>query len=204
MDRPFVVSLKKGGAAVLGLLFLFSLTGCAQGDPLPTRVEALQQSYAAAPGIEAEAEVAVLRAEETLRFTLAVQYTEQECRVTVLAPEELAGTAASLRGESLSLLYDGLVLDAGSVCPGVSAVNCVPLLLQSVAEGCVTAYGSESFGDQDALRLELEHDLPGQTLSCTLYIGEDDAPLYGEIVENGKIIAAAEFTNVRFGDILFN
>ena len=39
-------------------------------------------------------------------------------------------------------------------------------------------------------------------VGCTLYFGADGAPVYGELAQDGKIIAAVEFTNFIFGDIL--
>ena len=47
-----------------------------------------------------------------------------------------------------------------------------------------------------------EADLSGETLACSLWLDASGAPVYAEIAENDKIIAAAEFTNFIFGDIL--
>ena len=41
-----------------------------------------------------------------------------------------------------------------------------------------------------------------EKLFCSLYFDDAGAPVYAEIAENEKIIAAAEFTNFIFGDIL--
>ena len=44
--------------------------------------------------------------------------------------------------------------------------------------------------------------LSGETLACSLWLDASGAPVYAEIAKNDKIIAAAEFTNFIFGDIL--
>ena len=44
--------------------------------------------------------------------------------------------------------------------------------------------------------------LGGETLGGTVWFEDNGAPVYAEVCENGKIIAAAEFTNFVFDDIL--
>ena len=51
--------------------------------------------------------------EENVRYTLRFDADAEETKVTVLAPELLAGVTAHLAADTLKLEYDGLVLDAG-------------------------------------------------------------------------------------------
>jgi len=184
------------------LLLALTLGACAAGEEEKDREAALRARYAAPFACEAEVKVELPRAEETLRYTLRVACGEGRARVTVLAPEELTGVAAELEDGTQTLRYDGMVLDAGSAAPGVTAVNCVPLLLRAAAEGYVTERSTERFGDTEALRLTFETETGGETAAYTIFFSAEDTPLYAEIAQKEKIIAFVEFTNFTFGDIL--
>lgn len=191
----------KRKAALCLLLPLFLLAACAapaaeEDDGL----DALRRRYAG--DCAAEVRVAVLREEETARYALSVEREGETARVTVAEPETLAGVTAELTGEALTLRYDGMALDAGSISPRLSAVNCVPLLLRALETGSVRARNEEDFNGEPALRLCLETEQDGETLLCTVFLSQEDLPLYGEWEENGKIIVSMEFTSFDFRDIM--
>ena len=183
-----------------GVLAVVLLCGCSAEQP--GQVEALAEKYAALSGYVAEVKIDVPRADETLHYTLSVCGEGEETRVCVLAPEELAGVTATLQGEDLTLSYDDLVLDAGSLSPHVSALNGVPLVLRAAAEGYACAENTEQWGEQEALRVCYETEWEGETLYCTVFFAADDAPLYAEIAQEEKNILFLEFTNFTFGDII--
>lgn len=180
------------------------LTACAARQEADSRADELQARYAAMEGCSAQVDAAVVRETETLRYTLGVEKREGETRVRVLAPEELAGVGATVRDDgALRLTFDGTVLDAGSVMPGVSALNATDVFLRAAAHGYVTERNSERFGEtEDALRLCLETEQDGEKLLVTVWFDETDRPLYVEIESGGEILAYLEFTDFTFGDIL--
>ena len=92
-----------------------------------------------------------------------------------------------------------MTLDAGTLCPKVSALTCVPLLLGTFPQSYVSVQSEERFEEQNALRVSFEAEAEGETLLCTMYFSNENAPLYAEIAEDGKIIAFAEFTDTIFG-----
>ena len=89
---------------------------------------------------------------------------------------------------------------ANTLSPRVSALSCVPLVLQNFPKVYLDSSGAETLGDVETLRADFSLTLSGETLACSL--DASGAPVYAEIAENDKIIAAAEFTNFIFGDIL--
>ena len=111
-------------------------------------------------------------------------------------------TSVVLEGDKLTLTFDDLVLDVGTLSPRVSALSCVPLVLQNFPKVYLDSSGAEILGDVDTLRADFSLTLSGETLACSLWLDASGAPVYAEIAENDKIIAAAEFTNFIFGDIL--
>ena len=75
-------------------------------------------------------------------------------------------------------------------------------MLQNFPKVYLDSSGAETLGDVETLRADFSLTLSGETLACSLWLGASGAPVYAEIAENDKIIAAAEFTNFIFGDIL--
>ena len=186
--------------ALLALLTLL-LTGCAAGQA-DTRVETLQQKYAALSGCDARVAVTVACDGETRQYTLDIAKEGDETRVTVLEPEPLAGVGAVVSGDALSLAYDGMVLDAGSADERVSAVNAADILLRAAASGYVTERNTERYEDTDALRLCFETEQGGETLRVTAWFDAADRPLYAELERGGEVLAYLEFTDFVFHDII--
>ncbi len=186
-------------AAFLTVALLLAGCSARQTD---ARTEALQERYAAMEGCGAHAAVTVLGEEdETLRYLLELTHSGDETRVAVREPEELADVIAGIRGERLELSFDGMVLDAGSVDPRVSALNCFDLFLHAAAEGSVTERSEEDLADtQDALRLCFETEQDGEKLLVTAYFDAEDRPLSAELERGGKILAYLEFTDFYFCD----
>ena len=153
-------------------------------------------------GYEALVEVSVPREDETLHYTLSLEKSGDSVRAAVIEPEELTGIAATLTGDALTLEYDGMVLDAGTLSPRVSALNCVPLVLDGFSRAYLDSVGSETLDGKDTLRADFSMTLGDETLGGTVWFTDGGAPVYLEASEDGKIIAAAEFTNFVFGDIL--
>ena len=191
----------KTGKLALLLPLLLLLCACARGGEAD-RIREIEEHYVNLLGAETDAAVFVPRQADSLAYALHITWEDNGIHVAVREPEELAGITAVLAGDALSLRYDGGVLDSLSVEPRVSAVNCVPLLLRAAAEGYAAAEGVEERNGADALRVAYETEFAGAPLRCTLWFDEEDRPLSGEIEADGKIIASAEFTNFKFGDIL--
>ena len=105
--------MRKKGCLLLAALALL-LAGC--GEKTQKSAEDLQARYAQMQGYEAIVETAVPRGDETLYYTLSLEHSNGETRAAVLAPEELTGVGAVLEGDKLTLTFDDLVLDVGTLC----------------------------------------------------------------------------------------
>ncbi len=197
--------MRRLAALLLSALLLFSLTACRTKETV-SRAETVQTRYAALTGYTAAAEVEIAGEEKNERYTLRFDADETDTKITVLAPELLAGVTAHLAADTLKLEYDGLVLGAGETPGGVSAVTCVPLALRAAGEGWLLEHGEEeiAYGGEivRALRLCFESEAGGETIRCTLWFDADDAPLRAEIAEKDKITAFMEFTSFAFCDTM--
>ena len=191
--------MRKKGRLLLAALSLL-LAGCR--EKTQESAEDLQARYAQTQGYEAVVEVAVPREDETLHYTLSLEHSSDETRAAVLAPEALAGISATLAGDGLTLSYDTLTLDALTLSPRVSALNCVPLVLDAFPRAYLESVGRETLDGRETLRADFSLTLAGDKFGASIFLAADGAPVYTEVSEDGKIIAAAEFTNFIFGDIL--
>ena len=150
--------MRKKGCLLLAALALL-LAGC--GEKTQKSAEDLQARYAQMQGYEAIVETAVPREDETLHYTLSLEHSNGETRAAVLAPEELTGVGAVLEGDKLTLTFDDLVLDVGTLSPRVSALSCVPLVLQNFPKVYLDSSGAETLGDVDTLRADFSLTLSG-------------------------------------------
>ena len=191
--------MKRYAAMLICLAAL--LSGCA-AEQTDTRAEDLQRKYAAMDGYAATVELTTAERDESTRYRLDVKSEGGETRVTVLEPEAIAGVSATVSGDALSLVYDGMALSAGGAATELNAVNGTDAVLRAAAEGFITEQNRERYGDADALRLCLETELNGETLHVAVWFDERDAPLYAEIERDGWVMQYLAFTNFTFGGIV--
>lgn len=151
--------MKKVWPAVLYLLIL-----CSCGKETD-RAEAMQEQYKNLASYETDVRVSVPREDETLVYALHLSTQGDAVRATVSEPEELMGVGAVLEGDKLTLTFDDLVLDVGTLSPRVSALSCVPLVLQNFPKVYLDSSGAETIGDVDALRADFSLTLSGETFA---------------------------------------
>ena len=101
-------------------MLMLLLTACGGGGE-KDQAAALQQQYAAVSAATLEADVTCSYEGEERTYTLLCAYTPEKSVITVLAPENLTGISATLEGETLTLSYDDISLDAGSYSSNLQA-----------------------------------------------------------------------------------
>lgn len=172
--------------ALLTLLLL--LAGCGGGGG---GEETLPLSRLVSAQMEAEL---VCHLEEEIRtYTLSCGWTAEEAQVEVLAPAELEGVAAQWDGESLTLHYQDLVLDAGSLSGtdlGPAAV--LPSMAAAIREGYPLERSREDLGEVPCLRVAYETE-EGRTL-YTIWFTEANVPLRCEVERDGALLYEVSVT----------
>lgn len=169
------------------LLCAVLLCGCGE-KPL-----AVQEQYRTVRTADMEAEVVSHTATDDRRFVLTCQYdTEGQSITTVKEPQELKGLTAVLVDGELSLKSNGQLLPAGDstdVCPA----NCLPYLLEALAEGYLTEQGRETLEDTPCLRLTVQTTgRSGAQVLCTVWLDEGTLiPRYAEFSQNGQVVLTA-------------
>ena len=160
-----------------------------------------RQPYRDMDGCRMEAEVTCTQFDRLWTANLVCDYVpEGETRVEVLAPEHIAGVTAVLRGEELTLEYQDLCLDAGTLsAQRISPAACLPRLISALREGWLLEENEEVWEETPCRRLSLDQTgTDGGKIVSTVWLREDGTPLRGEIGVDGEIILTAEFTDFAF------
>ena len=169
------------------LLLPMLLTACGAGNGAGQNI---QQQYAAVATAEMEATVVAHMTEENREFTLQCTYDAQNgATTTILSPDELKGVSASITADGLKVTYNGTALSAGDleeVCPA----NCLPWLLESLANGYLCSEGIEDMAGHSCHRLALETAATdGTKILCTAWIDQETLlPLYAEFAADDTTI----------------
>ena len=166
----------------------------------------LRQQYQDMAGCEMEATVTCTQFERVWEAQLRCEYDPAgETRVEVLSPENIAGVTAVLEGEELTLEYEDLCLDAGTLSSQhISPMACLPRLMSALRDGWLLEENEEKWGEEPCLRLTVDQSgADGGKILSTVWLRQSDGtPLQGEVSVDGEIILTAEFTRFAFYDTI--
>lgn len=180
------------------------LCGCARGEETVT-AEQLRQPYMDMSGCQIEAEVACDQNGQAWAASLRCSYTAGGAEIEVLSPEQIAGVRAVLDGETLTLEYEDLCLNAGTLSrEKISPMACLPRMMDALREGWLLEENQEDWGEVPCLRLTVDQTgTEAEKVYTTMWLRLDDGtPLRGEIAVDGEIILTAEFTSFAFCDTI--
>ena len=189
--------MRKGICVPMMTLCLL-LSGCGEKE----KAVDLRTAYQEMSGCTMEAVVTASQEEQVWEATLRCDYTPEETAVEVLAPENIAGVRAILRGEELTLEYEDLCLDAGTVSrEAISPMACLPHLMCALRDGWLLEENEETWQEEPCLRLTMDQSGVETKIISTVWLRQSDAaPLRGEIAVDEEIILTAEFTSFAFCD----
>ena len=176
------------------MILCLLLTGCGGGEKTESRD--LQAAFRELTSAQAEAELTCHYGDEVRFYGMTCVYTPQRAEVTVTAPEELAGVSAVLDGDTLSLAYDGILLDAGVYSgQGISPFLALPATIRALGEGYLLEESEEQVGEIPCRRLCLEMtEDSGEKTLYTVWLDGEGSPVRGEIAMEDVVVYALEFT----------
>lgn len=195
------------GICVPMIILCLLLSGCGgtEGGG-SSAADTLRQSYRQMEECSMTAEVACGGTEEQTAFTLQCRYVPGgKSTVEVLAPDTAAGIRATLEGERLELVYDGLVLPAGSLSSeDIAPASCLPRLMDALREGWLLEENEETLDGEKCVRLCLDQtgEKGGKIVSVLWLRQADGTPVLGEISVEDTVILQARFTDFQFGAII--
>lgn len=175
-------------AGLFALMMTLLLTACGGGGE-KDEAQRLQQQYAAVAGAQLEADITCHYGGEIREYTLRCEYAPEGSRVTVTAPQELAGITAEVENGRLLLDYGGVSLDAGSYSgEGLSPVTVLPDLMQAAAEGYIAEMSREERDGRQCLRLGCDMSSDMSRVYTTWFDADTLLPLYSEVCWNGTVV----------------
>ena len=169
------------------ILCLILLCGCA--DDGKGQFAEFVKIVSSAENISFSAHVSAQYDEKTAEFTLAYEQTKDASSISVVEPELLSGIKANLSGESLSLEYDGAMLDIGTLDDAeLSPMSALPLIVRAMRDGHLEI--SWVAGDMVAARV-----IPSDDYVVTLWIDSDLTPRSAEISYKENMVVSAEISD---------
>ncbi len=167
------------------LMISLLLVGCgSRTGALEKELDAFRAALRPSETLVTEAELMWLEGESVSEYTLRLERNGGESRITVTAPELLAGVTAVLSEDSGRLEYEGLMLAVGEP-EGFSPVSALPALLEAMAYG----YAELLWREDDCLAARLWLD---DERAMNLWLREGK-PLCAEVLENGKTVMTCRF-----------
>ena len=169
------------------ILCLILLCGCA--DDGKGQFAEFVKIVSSAENISFSAHVSAQYDEKTAEFTLAYEQTKDASSISVVEPELLSGIKANLSGESLSLEYDGAMLDIGTLDDAeLSPMSALPLIVRAMRDGHLEISWVE--GDMVAARV-----IPSDDYVVMLWIDSGLTPRSAEISYKENMVVSAEISD---------
>lgn len=172
---------------ILSLCLL--LAGCGGKDYEKSQQE-LSRRLGAVEVLSFTANVRAEYEHKTARFTLSYSEDSQGGKVTVLAPQLIAGITARVEPGSTSLEYDGIMLGTGELDDfGLSPMSALPILVQALKDGALDSGWQE--GEFTVMQIQSTDEL-----SCTVWF-EPEAmiPRQAELISDGRVKVFAEISD---------
>ena len=175
------------------MISLALLCGCSKEEPTEERFiefrEAMQDCY-----LVLDAEIKADYGEYVEEYTIASRETTEGTDLEVLEPEAVRGICATMDGEELSLAYEGVILDVGSLTSiGVTPLSGLPVLANALRKGHVERCWTETHGDREALAVSLCVE---ESTVVTVWLDHGDlTPYSAELAESGQTVLFYTITN---------
>lgn len=186
------------------MTLLLLLSACGEGGE--EKAADLRDLYHDMAGCVMEAAVTCSQGDRVWQAELRCVYEpDGKTTVEVLAPESIAGVRAVVEGDTLSLEYEDLCLNAGTLSrQSVSPMACLPQLMSALRDGWLLEENEETWEDVPCRRLLVDQSgtQDGKIVSAVWLREEDGTPLRGEISVDGENILTAEFTSFAFYDTI--
>ncbi len=205
--------MRKPGFAVLLPLCLLLLSGCGSAHQARQTAGQIAALYASARGIDARVAMTVNRGSLENDFILEWQYSAADAgaatasagqsRITVAAPQSVAGIRVEATADGNTLYYDGavLTLSADGALAGAfdgpaapSPLSALPLIFAQWREGGYSACSMEALDGVSAVALTYRETRGEAVLEQRVWFdAERLTPLFAELSWSGRRLVTCRF-----------
>jgi len=177
------------------LLLVAVLSGCGRNGEELDRAMGLRAKLLAAQGVRFDAVITADYGDKHYTFALGCTADSQgDMQFTVLEPETIAGITGTLSKNSGKLTFADQALAFDIMADGqVSPVSGPWVLMKALRSGYLTSCDTEG----DMLRLAVDDSYEADALHLDVWLGEQDAPVRGEIFWQGRRILSLEVKNFK-------
>lgn len=140
------------------MMTLVLLTGCSRGEQTTARAAeelalSIRTEYLAMTVCTASVDITADYGQRVYEYSMDILWSKDgETKLTVTAPESIAGITARIRDGSSFLEFDGASLETGALSgTGLSPVEVVPAVLKYIGSGYIGASDFEVKGEQKLL-----------------------------------------------------
>lgn len=180
--------MKKLLPVILSLLLLSSCADTGESEFLK-----FTESVSSAENISFTADVRAQYSDSTAEFTLAYEKSGDEATVQVVKPELISGIKANVKGNDISLEYDGAMLDIGTLPDAeLSPMSSLPLIVGAIRSGQLEISWTED--ELIAARL-----VPADDYVVTLWINSALEPVTAEISYKEKTTVFVDISDWTIG-----
>lgn len=164
------------------------LAGCG-GRTQQEHFEDIRGPIAEAETVSFTAAVTANFPQRVEEFTLHCLRQGEDWTMTVLSPDLISGVTAHMEGTESDVVYDGVMLSTGDLTNcGILPINAAAIGMETLEEG----YLSSSWTENGGLAVKLIRD---DTVTVTVWFGEDDRPTAMELAENGAVKVSCAIEN---------
>lgn len=172
------------------------LTSCGRGSSSEATIRELRSPFGADSVLTARAELTADYGERIYEYTVDIQGTEREGKLTVEKPENIAGTVLGWSDGSTTLTSEDVTLETGPLTErGLTPADALPTLLSACAEGTLLEY--QPAGEDGLLYAQLEvPERSDETVSC--WFEERSGALKRcTLAEQGVTVLTLEFSHFK-------
>lgn len=185
------------------MMTLVLLSGCSRGEQgANCSAEELalniRTEYLAMSACSASVDVTADYGQRVYEYSIDISWEKNgETRLVITAPEELAGVTARIREGKSYLEFDGVSLETGVLSgTGLSPVEAVPAILDSIASGYITACDFETSGEMQQLWFLCRDpgNAPGVGVEAAFWFyAENHTLMKAEILSDGYSVIRCVF-----------
>lgn len=186
--------LKYGVQRIMAVLFcaLLTLCSCDSTSAPERQVRNVREQYEAMQSVTATAELTADYGDRVYCYQAELAGNAASGSMTVLTPENIAGTVLKWSDGETRLEYDGILLETGPLtASGLSPADAFPAVLTALTSGELKECSLSKEGILSAV-FQSPSD-PSVTVNCTL--DEQMVLLQAELAENGTRVLTMAFSD---------
>ena len=177
------------------LCLLLCLSACGGEENAVSPAIEFRAALVQANGCSFQAEIEADFGEYTQRFTVACETaTDGTAKLTLLAPDTIAGITATFSDSGGKITYDGMAAEFGLLANG----EVVPAAAPALTAECWAAEYIAAAGYEEGLcRVTYEKGFDEKTLLVDTWF-ENEVPIYAEVCYNNQRILRLTISDFHF------